>query len=292
MNKIVKKFFFESPSFWFFVLVSIVCAGITIWAQSRIIKTVGIYEKQLTALYDSTTNDSVNTPIIQVDSVKTILSSKIKTKNKEAQILKYCIGEINNYVQKEISQESKKSTLYVAEVKKIMDNQYMRVRQEYEALQTWCAILTIVFLVFSFYSLYKADDMVRQGRQGLREIEQIKKEGRSNIEKIQKEANDSITTFKQTIGLELVDMNEKMSRIGKKMDEVSSNADIEIKRMSEDIDNKVLFTEQKYDQRIQEIISNAEERIKHNNTEMEILSAQMKSLRDEFELYKTLSPLN
>lgn len=253
---------------------------------------MGIYEKQLTALYDSTTNDSVNTPIIQVDSVKNILSSKIGTKNKEVQILKYCIGEINNYVQKEISQESKKSTLYVAEVKKIMDNQYMRVRQEYEALQTWCAILTIVFLVFSFYSLYKADDMVRQGRQGLREIEQIKKEGRSNIEKIQKEANDSITTFKQTIGLELVDMNEKMSRIGKKMDEVSSNADIEIKRMSEDIDNKVLFTEQKYDRRIQEIISNAEERIMHNNTEMEILSAQMKSLRDEFELYKTLNPLS
>lgn len=292
MNRIVKKFLFESPSFWFFVLASIICAGITIWAQYRIIRTVDVYEKQLADLNDSTINNMVNTPLIQIDSIKNVLNSKDGSKNKEAQILKYCIQEIDSYVQKEISMNHKNCTLYVAEVKKILDNQYMRVRQEYEALQTWCAILTIVFLVFSFYSLYKADDMVRQGRQGLREIEYIKKEGRSNIEKIQKEANESVATFKQTIGLELVEMKDKMSGVGKKIDEISSKADLEIKRISEDVEKKVLFTEQKYDQRIQEIISEAEDRITQNDTEIEMLRAQMSSLRDEFELYKTLNPLS
>lgn len=291
MNRIIKKFVIASPSFWFFSVVSLICICVTLWAQHKIVATVDVYEKQIEKMYEASIKDNTNVFMINADSICSILSGQGKGKYKEEKVLKYCFTQIDGYLQKAITQNSDNCNTYIVDIKKVLDNQYLRIRQEYEALQTWCAILTIVFLVFSFYSLYKADDLVRQGRKGLSEIETIKKEGRSNINMIQKEANESITIFKQTIGLELVEINEKMNGVRKKIDESSTKVDIEIKRLSEEIDNKILFAEQEYNKKIQDIISGAEKQIVQDNTEIDVLRAQIESIKNEFNLYKTLNPL-
>lgn len=49
----------------------------------------------------------------------------------------------------------------------VMELELAKIQHEYEALELWGALLTIVFLIFSFYSLYKSDELARDSRAAL-----------------------------------------------------------------------------------------------------------------------------
>lgn len=47
-----------------------------------------------------------------------------------------------------------------------------RIESDFSLLSIWAGILMIVFLVFSIYSIYKTDELIKQGREGVKSIEQ------------------------------------------------------------------------------------------------------------------------
>lgn len=50
----------------------------------------------------------------------------------------------------------------------------------------------IVFLVFSIYSMFKTDEMLRQSREGLKAIEATEREADTIIERVETKTNEEI----------------------------------------------------------------------------------------------------
>ena len=71
------------------------------------------------------------------------------------------------------------------QTKSMIDLHLNKVEHEYSNLTIWAAILTILFLVFSFYSIYKMDELLQQGNEGVKDIRSLKKSGEDLIEKLE-----------------------------------------------------------------------------------------------------------
>lgn len=289
MCKQIKDIISSSPSFWFFFGVSVICICLTIRSQKKIISAVDDYDKQMDKLYATLIHDSINSPVINVDSVCAILNAPGKSKSKDREVLRYCLIEMDKYIQSEVSKSNSACTMYAVEIKKLLDNQFFRVRQEYEALQTWCAILTIVFLVFSFYSLYKADDMVKQGRKGLNEIETIRKDGQTNIYIIRKDAETFVSDMKNVIENQVQTMNEKMNEVEKKIGDESSQIDKDLKRLQTEVNKKISGAEAAYTQKIAKKVSDFEQHLSSART---YIDEAMKSMQGYVELKNLLDQQN
>lgn len=83
------------------------------------------------------------------------------------------------------------------EVKALLELQFNKIQNEYETQEVWTGILTIVFLIFSFYSLFKSEEMERQGKIALHSIEESEKGAKtafSSIETDKKNKLDEIKT--------------------------------------------------------------------------------------------------
>lgn len=116
--------------------------------------------------------------------------------------------------------------LEAEETKHILDMELSKIQQEYETLNLWGAILTIVFLIFSFYSLYKSDEIARQSTEAFKEISKIKIEA-------EKHKND-IADIPNRIETEA---NKRLSEIDRKatdnLSSLSQNIENEKKRLSD-----------------------------------------------------------
>lgn len=70
------------------------------------------------------------------------------------------------------------------QVKTMLDLHLNKIEHEYSNITLWAAVLTILFLVFSFYSIFKMDSLVHQGNEGVNEIRQLKRDGDAVIQDI------------------------------------------------------------------------------------------------------------
>ena len=83
------------------------------------------------------------------------------------------------------------------EVKALLELQFNKIQNEYETQEVWTGILTIVFLIFSFYSLFKSEEMERQGKLALHSIEESEQSAKTalgSIETDKKKKMDEIKT--------------------------------------------------------------------------------------------------
>lgn len=74
--------------------------------------------------------------------------------------------------------------LLEGQIKNMVDLHLNKIEHEYNNITLWAAILTILFLVFSFYSIYKMDELIQQGRDGVLDIKQLKSDGEERIKDI------------------------------------------------------------------------------------------------------------
>ena len=89
--------------------------------------------------------------------------------------------------------------LLEGQTKTMLDLHLDKVEHEYSNITLWAAVLTILFLVFSFYSIFKMDELVKRGNEGVEEIRQLKDEGETSISLIKKHGLRTISTTKQSI---------------------------------------------------------------------------------------------
>lgn len=96
------------------------------------------------------------------------------------------------------------------QTKSMIDLHLNKVEHEYSNLTIWAAILTILFLVFSFYSIYKMDELIQQGNEGVKDIRNLKKDGENLIEKLEATSKYEIEKTRNQIG---VFIEEQQNRI-------------------------------------------------------------------------------
>lgn len=88
-----------------------------------------------------------------------------------------------------------------------------KIEHEYSNITMWGAVLTILFLVFSFYSIYKMDELIQQGNEGVKEIKNLKKEGKQNLDQLKKEKDDVVNNMQGQLNETVTAMNNIQKQI-------------------------------------------------------------------------------
>lgn len=82
------------------------------------------------------------------------------------------IKDITQNVEANATQDGRVQALLL-ETKSIVEVELARIQQEYESMQIWYGLLTVVFLLFSFFSLYKTDELVGKCNDGVKRAMEI-----------------------------------------------------------------------------------------------------------------------
>ena len=90
-------------------------------------------------------------------------------------------------------------SLVEMQTKSMIDLHLNKIEHEYSNLTMWAAILTILFLVFSFYSIYKMDELIQQGNEGVKDIRSLKKDSENLIENLEVTSKSEIEKTKNQI---------------------------------------------------------------------------------------------
>lgn len=119
----------------------------------------------------------------------------------------------------------------IDEIQILLSTQTIKIQNEYESLQIWCGLLTIVFLIFSFYSIFKAENIVRQGDNALSDIRKIKKDAQESVDgisdKVNKKIDEYIEKADSFIGKEkemgIEELNKKVEEMKKDVEKSNEN---------------------------------------------------------------------
>lgn len=71
------------------------------------------------------------------------------------------------------------------EIRSLLQLEFNKIQNEYEALEIWAAILTVVFLIFSFYSFFKTEKLEEDGRKSINRINEMENGARDALNDLQ-----------------------------------------------------------------------------------------------------------
>lgn len=83
------------------------------------------------------------------------------------------------------------------ETRDILDSQFLKIQHETESLQIWCSLITVVFLVFSFFSLFQSSEFVRKGEEGVAELKNLKSQAEATVQDMQQRSADALNQMNQ-----------------------------------------------------------------------------------------------
>lgn len=99
------------------------------------------------------------------------------------------------------------------QTKTMVDLHLNKIEHEYSNITMWAAILTILFLVFSFYSIFKMDELIQQGNEGVRDIRQIKRDGKQEVDSLRTKIDSFIQDQQKRINETLNAVTERSNEI-------------------------------------------------------------------------------
>lgn len=125
-------------------------------------------------------------------------------------------------------------------IERILELHLNKVEHEYTNITIWAAVLTILFLVFSFYSLFR--------------LEELKKEAKDNLQEIKSEHNTVLSqigntkteleTYKATISTYIPTVK---SSIETAINSIKDTANVSFQETIEDYNKKTLKSIQEFD---------------------------------------------
>lgn len=188
----------------FFIIVAI-CTSITLFAELRISSSFADEQNRIVKNYDALL--SILSMELE-DGMPAAIDSIVRAMGCDSVQEAILRDAYKQYIQPQtdrtVIDRTAQSARMVMEVRDVLDRQSSKIQQEYETLEVWCGIITVVFLIFSFYSLFKVEDIVNQGKAGLKELEEIKEKGNGKID-------DFIKVTQSKTGQTIAEMVNKMA---------------------------------------------------------------------------------
>lgn len=139
-------------------------------------------------------------------------------------------------------------TLLEGQTKAMIDLHLTKIDHEYNNITMWAAILTILFLVFSFYSIFKMDELIQQGREVVKDIKRLKKVGDDSIAYIKAKNNEQITKLKE-------DTEQIIKEHREKLEGISSNFSVQQNDLYRRADEYLNGLRRNSDEQSQKILS-------------------------------------
>ncbi len=109
------------------------------------------------------------------------------------------------------------------EMRTLLQLEFNKMQNEYEALELWAAILTVVFLIFSFYSFFKTENLEEQGQQSIGRISEMEDNARRDLqelrERITRENQDQTNRFTHVFDNMIQSQRERFDEMERYMTE-------------------------------------------------------------------------
>lgn len=181
VGKYCSRFLWLISIFTLILIVAVVCMHCAFTqSQQKIIDThkehLDKTQECLTSIYNNLKNEPVNCDsLIYILECDTILAQKIVDYPAVKNLI---LGLANNMSYRAMVDELKKDSILINRqlanaqhaTNELLELHFNRIQHEYTVLALWAGILMIVFLIFSFYSLYKTDDIAKQSKENLKNI--------------------------------------------------------------------------------------------------------------------------
>lgn len=135
--------------------------------------------------------------------------------------------------------------IYLDTSKNLLELQYTKIQSDYAILSLWAGILMIVFLVFSIYSMFKTDEILRQSREGLKAIEDTEKEADAIIDSVEQKTNLEIKKVSQKASEESAKIQADASTT---IDEMKREINEMQQQFSDDVSQKSKQFKEMYDE--------------------------------------------
>lgn len=200
-----------------------------------------------------------NNALLADSLIKYTLGSKQKLSENQYKDLSTIISnyynqsiKIQEQYQSKLSRDSlqlnAERTLLEGQTKAMIDLHLTKIDYEYNNITMWAAILTILFLVFSFYSIFKMDELIQQGREGVKDIKRLKKVGDDSIAYIKAKNNEQITKLKE-------DTEQIIKEHREKLEGISSNFSVQQNDLYRRADEYLNGLRRNSDEQSQKILS-------------------------------------
>lgn len=200
-----------------------------------------------------------NNALLADSLIKYTLGSKQKLSENQYKDLSTIISnyynqsiKIQEQYQSKLSRDSlqlnAERTLLEGQTKAMIDLHLTKIDHEYNNITMWAAILTILFLVFSFYSIFKMDELIQQGREGVKDIKRLKKVGDDSIAYIKAKNNEQITKLKE-------DTEQIIKEHREKLEGISSNFSVQQNDLYRRADEYLNGLRRNSDEQSQKILS-------------------------------------
>lgn len=119
---------------------------------------------------------------------------------------------------------------HMNEVQSMLEIQCHKIQSDFTILSLWAGILMIVFLIFSIYSVFKTDEMVKQGRETLKVLEKAEIDAGDKINKIENVVQAEINKVQIAASNELSKISTSAEEMSKETEEFKETTKKELKQ--------------------------------------------------------------
>lgn len=144
---------------------------------------------------------------------------------------------------------------YMQSTQSILDLQSSKIQADFTLLSLWAGILMIVFLIFSIYSMFKTDELMKQGREGLRAIETSKAKADEQVNTIDEKVKDEIQKVSNAANHQLANISEESEKL---LLELKETIEKERKAFKDMVDQKAEDFKGEYLQYVDKLKSSTE----------------------------------
>ena len=158
------------------------------------------------------------------------------------------------------------------QTKTMVDLHLNKIEHEYNNITMWAAILTILFLVFSFYSIFKMDELIQQGNEGVKDIRHLNNIGEQEVTKLKTTTQELIDITKkeidslvQTQQQQMVDIFEAMRQKKDEMFSLHNDAIQDLHKSKNAFDGEVEKIVSDYESKLKDLLNDKSSAFKSIN---------------------------
>lgn len=203
------------------------------------------------------------------------------------------IENLNNLNEKIIRQD------FDQKITNLLEIESTKIQNEFEILNLWCALLTVVFLIFSFFSIFKTNEMSRQGEEALKNLRDTAKEAKGKSDSIEDKVSEAEKRIKakeeeltQNLKAQIECLEKNVNVNTERLTSVEGNLTNAFEKLEEIYDKQTLILTQT-DEKISEAESNLSQIIKiavvkeatsfisEKNTLIDSISSEVKVINNQ-----------
>lgn len=152
----------------------------------------------------------------------------------------------------------------------LLELQYTKIQSDYAILSLWAGVLMVVFLVFTIYSMFKTDEILKQSRVGLKAVEDAEEKVDKVIKSVENRTKDEIKKVSETA-------KEEKNRIQQDASSTIDDVRNEIEEMRKGFEQEVLSKSEEFKEMYEKHMKRMKETSEQNRT---LIQNLVETIRD------------